>query len=922
MANIKVLLFDQAGVQYDVSYIEEIPLSLSFLIADVKNPDKRNTTFSKTINFNSKDVDLFFRVIWKLNNSQSSFDPRLKCKIKYYVNEVLQLDGDIQLIKVIVDPDSKQTTYQTTATGTIGNLFLSIGDKYLTDLDFSAYNHALTKANVVNSWSAADGSGYYYGLINWGQNQVNSETEYHTKHFRPQLFKREMMSKIFSTAGYTWTSAYLDSAYYKKQVIPSTTEYIQLGTAAIANSQFYARRNANQTLTATTCAYSSSWSTGFFPTVTAVAFNEDNVLPYNDAGGQYNTANGEFTVGSSNIYDLSANINFDLNFTNTLGTATNCVITTGQVYASISKWNGSSWVVIAQNGTSVAGIYASLIISNTVYITLPNYSLTAGDKYRIEVIPFILSFDLYTAGSVLITTGTTTAYCTAKTNSTYNATLVNNEITEGATLEINQCIPTEIKQIDWLMTEVKAANLYMIPNPNKVNDYIIEPRDSSFYTGNDDWSDLLDFSKDYEVLPVSELDTKRYEFWNKPDADEFNDIYYKQYQQTFGFGYTDCVSDFVKPTKKTELIYSPTPLVDNNINGLVVPKIYKNDNGIIKPMKSNIRQLYKGGVINMSYGTWTLKSSLSGDTVYNTYPFVGDCDNPYTPTLTLNWDTPHKIYYKYINATYTDNNLKNKYYSKMIKQLSDKRSCVVKAYFNLNELKVKDFSFRKIVYVAHFNSYFYIENFEYIMNTQQSTLVTMLKLQDYSAFVPSNFQPPQTDATGTDRIINGNYSNGINNTNNGTASHIVGGSGNFIAQGATNVQLTNCTNVVVQSDVTSFVAVGLSNRVITNANSNTVVNNAISPITITTNTSLDITYNERILFVDATAGNITLTWDCASMAGCKVYIVRVDGSVNTVSINDNDATVTYVGVAVPINMAIGRYDFRQLTSIGTTIYKF
>jgi type II secretory pathway pseudopilin PulG len=130
VANIKVLLYDQAGVEYDVSYIQEIPLSLSYLIADVKDPSKRNTTFSKTINFNSKDVDLFFRVIWKLNSTLTTFDPRLKCKIKYYVNEVLQLDGDLQLIKVIVDPDSKTVNYQTTATGTIGNLFLAIGDAY------------------------------------------------------------------------------------------------------------------------------------------------------------------------------------------------------------------------------------------------------------------------------------------------------------------------------------------------------------------------------------------------------------------------------------------------------------------------------------------------------------------------------------------------------------------------------------------------------------------------------------------------------------------------------------------------------------------------------------------------------------------------------------------------------------------------
>ena len=84
MDNIRVVLYDQANTLYDVSYIKEIPLSLNFLIADVKNPDKRSATFTKTINFpGTKEIDRFFSLIWRLNNNLASFDPRLKCKIKY-----------------------------------------------------------------------------------------------------------------------------------------------------------------------------------------------------------------------------------------------------------------------------------------------------------------------------------------------------------------------------------------------------------------------------------------------------------------------------------------------------------------------------------------------------------------------------------------------------------------------------------------------------------------------------------------------------------------------------------------------------------------------------------------------------------------------------------------------------------------------
>jgi hypothetical protein len=925
VANIKVLLYDQAGLEYDVSYIQEIPLSLSYLIADVKDPSKRNTTFSKTINFNSKDVDLFFRVIWKLNSTLTTFDPRLKCKIKYYVNEVLQLDGDLQLIKVIVDPDSKTVNYQTTATGTIGNLFLAIGDAYLTDLDFSAYDHSLTKANVTNSWIPATsvtgviGSGYYYGLINWGENNVLTDVEYHVKHMRPQLYKREYMAKIFAAAGYTWTSTYLDSAYYKSQLIPPTKEYLTLGTTAIANSQFYARRNATQTGSTLAGTYngsdwiSSNWQIG---NTDVVLFNEDNVAPYNDAGGNYATGTGIFSPTTTNDFKIETLIDFEIVLTNSLGTATNALLAANSyVVIKITQFNGSVWVPIATAAYGLGNEVMTTLTSNTyqLYVQLPSWAALATENYRVEI-GGDLRYDLFTAASVPVTTGITTAKINVKTNSTYSARLLNNNITEGGFLEINQCIPTEVKQIDWLMTEIKAANLYMIPNPDKAKDYIIEPRDDGFYTGEDNWSELLDFSKDYEVLPVSELDTKRYEFWNKQDSDQYNDAYFKQYKQTYGFGFTDCVSEFVKPVKKTELIYAPTPIVDNQVNGLILPKIFKNDNGTIKPMKSVIRQLYRGGNINMSYGGWKLRSSISGDTVYNYYPFVGEVDNPYTPTLSLNWDTPQKVYYNYINATYTDNNLKNKYYSKMINQLSDKRSAVVKAYFNLNELKVKDFSFRKVVWVDHFNCYFYIQNFEYIMNTQQSTLVTMLKLQDYDTWQSNTIELPNEDPSELNRIVNGNYSNGINNTNNGNASHIVNGRGNFIASGATDIQLDNCTNVVVNGDVSAFRGIGLSNVVITNALNNSSIEAPSVPISTLVDITLDITYHNKTVEVDATSNDITVYWDVATMTGCRVYINRVDNSAFKIYINDADATAQFIGNAIPYDLGMVQWDGLLLTS--------
>lgn len=935
MANIKVLLYDQAGTEYNVSYIKEIAIAITKAIADVRNPANRNADFSKTINFPStKEIEVFFSLIWRLNNDLSSFDPRLKCRIKYYVNERIQLDGDLQLLKVNVDPLSNERIYECSATGTLGNLFIAIGDGYLTDLDFSAYNHSLTKANVKNSWvpatsvTGAIGSGYYHGHVNYGQNQVNSETEYHVKHFRPALYKREYWAKIFAAAGKTWTSTYLDSSYYKKLMIPFSGEYLKLSSTDVATSQFLAGRASTIQTINNAFAYStfaSSWIANFMPNTTLattcdVLFNDDSTAPYNDAGGQYGTGTGWFSPSTSNVFNVTATVNYDLAINAPAGTVTT-QISTGQIGVALMQYNGTNWFY--------TGVATDVFISSTpltghsLTVSFPNTSLVAGSTYKVVAFPSQFNVIFLDGASVPITTGTASLDIKVKIGSIFYALLENNEIIEGSTVEVNQAIPTEVKKIDWITTEIKRANLYILQDPLDENNYIIEPRDEGFYTGEDDWSKLLDFSKKYEVLPMSELDAKRYEFGHKSDGDEFNQKYEKTHKQTFGFGYTDCVSEFVKPTKKTELIYAATPMVDNNINGLVVPKIYKNDNGIIKPFKSVIRSLYNGGLINLSFGSWTLKSS-SGDEVLTTYAFLGDCDNPYNPTLTLNWETPKTLFYRYVLATYTDNNLKNRFYSRMINQLSDKRSSVVKAYFNLDELKIKEFSFRKVVWVQHFNAWFYINTIDsYNVMDRESTLVTMLKLQDYDAFTPNHgIDVPDPDPAFVDRIVNGNYTNGDSNVNNGNASHIVGGNNNYIASGATNIQLRNCNNVTVNSDVTNFIGEGLSYRNITSSQNNTISILNQAPIVVTTDLSLDASYNNRILMVDATAANITLTWDCANMAGCLVYIIRTDASANTVSINDVDAIVDYIGTAVPVDLAMAQYDPRRITSNVTTIYNF
>ena len=320
MNDIKILLYtqDATPIEYDVSYIDEIPISFNFLISDIRNPDKKNASFSKTITFpGTKDINKFFELIWKSNISLNYFNPNKKCDIYYYVNSVLQFKGDLQLIKINVDDSTGEVVYECSCKGTIGNVFTKIADKLLSNpedtsftncLNFSTYNHNLTFSNVTNSWatsiqvagspvSFALGNGYVYPLINYGKTTVlagnpygyAAETDYNIKFFRPALYKKTILDKIFSDAGYTYTSTFFNSAFYKRQIIPSTNDKYDKSQYQLSQNQFYAglTTTLSTPVISTTNLFGSWYSNSVTPQT--VLFNNTSTAPYNDAGSHYSS---------------------------------------------------------------------------------------------------------------------------------------------------------------------------------------------------------------------------------------------------------------------------------------------------------------------------------------------------------------------------------------------------------------------------------------------------------------------------------------------------------------------------------------------------------------------------------------------------------------------------------------------------------
>ena len=980
MNDIKILLYtqDATPIEYDVSYIDEIPISFNFLISDIRNPDKKNASFSKTITFpGTKDINKFFELIWKSNISLNYFNPNKKCDIYYYVNSVLQFKGDLQLIKINVDDSTGEVVYECSCKGTIGNVFTKIADKLLSNpedtsftncLNFSTYNHNLTFSNVTNSWATSIqvagspvafdlGKGYVYPLIDYGNQVMPSsgntlpvaERDFEIKYFRPAIYKKTILDKIFSDAGYSYTSTFFNSTFYKSQIIPTSGDKFEKTAQQLIDNQFYVGRTSDFTVGPYNAAYvgaSSSWNQ-FTPTTNTILFNA-TTSPYNNAAGKYNSANGKFTTTYAAFkyvnYNIEAVINLDLD-----------VLYTGSgspTYVSFLGNNRKIFYNIKVNNVVVAyeefsfnpfvafdpNAFYPLSIGNIERkISLPAFALYGGLDVKVDI-GWNLEFAFFDVGPLYNPIAASSAQVRARVKSAktfFSGNYVNTNIDEDDAVDLNKVLPINIKQIDWLMSEFKLHNLYMVQDKTNEYNYFIEDREN-FYSGSIDWSDKRDYSMKREVTPIGELDFLRYELEYKEDADYYNDKYQNDYKETFGKHIEYVDNDFINQTKDVSVIYSGTPLVGNDVNGLVIPYILKDDNGVISSIGANIRSLYYGGLINLSFGTWNLwYSSGSSSTNYSTYPFAGDCDNPYNPTLTLNWDTPREIYYTYQQATYTDNNLYNRFYSKMINQLTDKNSKIEKRYYNLTAYDIKNFDFRNLVW----DDGYYIVNAikDYNFMKPQSTMVELFKLADYAVFIPDNdIEKPLSNRIGNiSQLQNLSSANG-SNINFGYNSNIVGGDNNFIASGTNSVTLTNSNNVVIEPSVSNFTGVNLSSTstitsgginlsdaitidnssgtYLAKVNASQIVNKSVI---ITSNYTIDGTCS--FFWVNATGGNINITVNASLFADYEFTFFRTDSSANTVSLY-GAAAETLNGASLPQTILTSQYNVLKIKSNTTNIF--
>lgn len=737
----------------EIPLLNDIDLPITYTIEDVAFPDKTSASIAQTIELpGGKEIDVIFENLFDPASDLQYFNPNLKTGALLMVGEFDFFRGSIRINKVMHSYKTGVSKYICDFIGEKADLFHEMGEKYLygntnpaDDLDFSDYDHAINKTNIANSWATSNivsgvatalvaGTGYRYALIDYGHensgNNGGGGYTFYVHHLRPVLFAREYLSKIFTAAGKTWTSTFLDSAFFKTIVVTAPRPLLKQQSVIDANS-FYVGTTGMHFTQGMTYAGGGFWNDSAIPD-DVLTFDDETTAPLTDTGGIWNNTVYEATLASNGSYNFSCAVNVTIEVRNTGSTAGAQTAVSGSYYIQLrlQKKIGGVWTNIYNETAHTGSGGGAVQVYSGAHSLSYDVVGTAGEKYRIILRSNVYSTVIVAAGPTTITNGSTQrdtliSNVSSITENTFRMSMAT-AIDEGDTLEINQCIP-KMKQKDFLKGIVKAFQLYIYEDKTTPGNYFIEPRKDFYSTTVIDWTDKLDVGYDVESVLMASLDAKRYLLQFTEDGDYFNKTYQDNWSKIYGRNEYAVENQFLTSETEIKSEFSPTPMVGtlNSVDDyLILPHIYTYENSEIKPFKANPRLLIWSGLID---GRWDLHDS-SGANLKTQVPYAGSLDDPKAPTFDLNYGVPDEIYIEtYPAYTWPTSNLSTEYWNPFLDSISDKnsRKVIMRLILTVNDILAFDFrnpvTIKGVKYVVN-----KINDFS--LNNDKGTIVELIKV--------------------------------------------------------------------------------------------------------------------------------------------------------------------------------------------------
>lgn len=862
---------------------EDIPVPITFSIASIQDISQKNATFSKTISIPAtKNNNKIFGHIFRINLTDFTYDINHKQQVKLVTNgTTLLAKAYLQLVNIRkVSNSSPQGDelmyYDCLLIDEKINLYDKLEGKLLEELVFTQ-NHVYNDNNILNSTGTTWQNEYAYPMY-YGP----SPLYYQTQDFLPSLFVRSYLEKIAIANDIQW-SGFFNEEPVTKLLIPYNGDVPKIDQDT-ANSRMFqasvsggttsyeATRTANSNNYTSDTLSTADWyyvaNAGSFPPSLfsgfgrTVQYNNDSTGSNFDSGSTYNTTLYRFTSPANGTYDFQ--VAFRGLFTwkptvdgwlyedstdpaNSGGTA--------MPFKVILVKNRAAVSTPAQLGTNQVGFFhdtETVKIPQRANITTSGPDVIGGNTY-LKVFDFDKTFTniylgagetlevlFFTDANRLLNATTywdSSAHVGQATNDDNieifigfewqsNTGVINrfrnypyvNGLQSGDGIILNNFIPKQIKQKDFFASIVQMFNLFIEEDEDVENKFIVKSR-PQFYSGNtfEDWTDLFAEDRENTLSFLSELQNKKLSFSYTPDKDPYNTNYSNNTGLVYGQTIVEFDNDFLQGERKIQPIFSPTPIQYNGF-GLLVSAIDS------AAPKNNIRIVYDGGVT--TGGTWNFKGDFGVTQQITGYRVATHFDNPYDPTLDLNWEE-NDFYYYQLDQT-TTNNLYQTYWYNYVDQIANGK--MLTGYFDLNEKIIQNLNFASKIWVK--DSYYYINKIiDYNATNPQLTKVELIKIDEgLSNYPRRNGKPVFPNGEQVRDIFKpsgptgGGSSGGVATGNAGTlidykGRNQVDSDNTLVVLGERNVVGQDVSGVIIQGDDNTVTA-GAKNALVVGNNNN------------------------------------------------------------------------------------------------------
>jgi len=581
--------------------MEDNPIKLTMAVADIMDPTASPSTYSQTFRVpNTANNNLFFKSAFNIN--AVSFDATQKIESYIEDSNVTIAVGSIRLSNIITNNRDKNVEYEVTFFGEVSDFSAAIGGGFMNSLNLTAYNHLKSYANVVASWSKNLFLGdVIYPLIEWGydyldglpvqntlalhDNQLAKKGFTANNHplsidqFKPVIRAKVLFDAIFASSGFTYESTFLNGSDFMNQYI--ITEQINSATASHESDiQIDVRNNLQQ--------FSAN-------NETKLLFPNEIVDPLT----AFDTTTSYFVAPST----LPLFTFYDFNIT-------------GLVFSGVGLPNITNVIVKA-----IDVLTSTILDTYTIAPNTPTHSLNAN---------LTLPQNIVAGQQIKFTIEINT--------SSLGANISNAKLTQitgsGGLVILNNFLPNNVKNIDFLKAIIERFNLVLEPSKTKEKHFIITPWVDWVEQGTQrDWTDLVDGNVDIQSKPLFESQSRSNTFLDDEDSDFVNYNFQLATKRTFGQLDIDSQNENIVGNKVTQSLFSPTPLLPIGNSSAIgtanqklaakflIPHIAKDTTTERTPIVPKLRLVYYNGMVAAPL-EWHIKNDANVTIHWNEYPLV------------------------------------------------------------------------------------------------------------------------------------------------------------------------------------------------------------------------------------------------------------------------------------------------------------